>query len=314
MTRERDLPRDRDIERVLEHWLIDGVNEMPDRVFQSIFDRVERQPQAFAPRLLRRLPEMNGSLRWIAAAAAVVLIAVVGFAVLGRPSDSGVGSQPTPTATPAPTPSSRATLTQRETSLFDPFGRPGQPGGRGGVMTYATPEGWIYDQESPLTYTILRVGEPNADNAIFLRSDVVLHSQAEGCPEAALEGAERTPRAMADWLAAHAGVDASTPERVTIGGYEGLVIDLAMSPDWTRTCPFSSGRPAVPLFSDIDPAPDGFDWNIGPDERMRIYLIDLGDGRLLWIDINAVDEPSFQAMLPEATAIVESIQFDSTTP
>ena len=35
---------------------------------------------------------MNGSLRWIAAAAAVILIAVVGFAVLGRPSDSKVSS------------------------------------------------------------------------------------------------------------------------------------------------------------------------------------------------------------------------------
>ena len=103
MTRDRDLPRERDIERVLEHWLTDGVNEMPDRVYQSIFDRVERQPQALAPRLLRRLPEMNGSLRWIAAAAAVVLIAVVGFAVFGRPTDSGIGSP----ATSSPSPSRR---------------------------------------------------------------------------------------------------------------------------------------------------------------------------------------------------------------
>ncbi len=110
-TRDRDrrtlgMTRDRDIERVLEHWLSDGVNEMPDRVYQSIFDRVERQPQAIAPRLLRRLPAMNGSLRWIAAAAAVILIAVVGFAIVGRPSDSGIGTQPTavpPTAAPSPT-------------------------------------------------------------------------------------------------------------------------------------------------------------------------------------------------------------------
>ena len=38
---------------------------------------------------------MNGSLRWIAAAAAVILIAVVGFAILGRPSRSSIGTQPT---------------------------------------------------------------------------------------------------------------------------------------------------------------------------------------------------------------------------
>ena len=41
---------------------------------------------------------MNGSLRWIAAAAAVLLIAAVGFAVIGRPSNSRVAAWPSPTA------------------------------------------------------------------------------------------------------------------------------------------------------------------------------------------------------------------------
>ena len=93
MTRDRDVARDRDIERVLEHWLTDGVNEMPDRVYQSIFDRVERQPQALAPRLLQRLPQMNDSAPG-RGRAAVVLIAVVGFAVLGRPLPGSAPSRP----------------------------------------------------------------------------------------------------------------------------------------------------------------------------------------------------------------------------
>ncbi len=53
---------------------------------------------------------MNGSLRWIAAAAAVILIAVVGFAVLGRPSDSEVAASPSPTAESSPTSSSATTI------------------------------------------------------------------------------------------------------------------------------------------------------------------------------------------------------------
>ncbi len=53
---------------------------------------------------------MNGSLRWIAAAAAVVLIAVVGFAVLGRPSDSEVAASPSPTAESSPTSSPATTI------------------------------------------------------------------------------------------------------------------------------------------------------------------------------------------------------------
>ena len=44
---------------------------------------------------------MTSTVRWTAAAAAVLLIAVVGFSVLGRPSDSGVGASPSPSPSPS---------------------------------------------------------------------------------------------------------------------------------------------------------------------------------------------------------------------
>ena len=42
--------------------------------------------------------------RWAVALMAIVLIGVAGVAVVGRPSDSGIGSQPTPTISSTPTP------------------------------------------------------------------------------------------------------------------------------------------------------------------------------------------------------------------
>jgi hypothetical protein len=101
---------------------------------------------------------------------------------------------------------------------------------------------------------------------------------------------------------------------VTIGGHDGLVLDLARRATWTRTCPFSNGVPYVPLFSDLDPAEGGFDWGVGGDERLRVYLVDLGGGQLLWAALDAQDKATFQAMLPEASSIIESLRFEASTP
>ena len=119
------MTRDRDIERVLEHWLTDGANEMPDRVYQAIFDRVERQPQAVRPRLLRRLPRMNTPMRILATAAAVVLIAVIGYNLLPA-STSQVGG-PGPAATPSPSPTPVAARPPRRAPRSPGLRRPSDP-------------------------------------------------------------------------------------------------------------------------------------------------------------------------------------------
>ena len=45
------MTRHRDIEPVLEAWFVDGPSEMPDRLFQAVFDQVERVPQRRLARL-----------------------------------------------------------------------------------------------------------------------------------------------------------------------------------------------------------------------------------------------------------------------
>ena len=72
------MTTERDVERVLERWLVDGVDEMPSRVFLSIVDRVERQPQQRAWRVSWRDSTMNAYLKPILAIAAVLVLAVGG--------------------------------------------------------------------------------------------------------------------------------------------------------------------------------------------------------------------------------------------
>ena len=67
------MTHERDIERLLDHWLSDGPTQSPDRVMDVVADRIERQHQRPAWRLNWRHPKMN-SLRalsnavWIPAA------------------------------------------------------------------------------------------------------------------------------------------------------------------------------------------------------------------------------------------------------
>lgn len=94
----------RDIERTLEAWFLDGPSVMPDRVFEAALDRVERVPQRRLAHLRLRLTEMNPRIRIYAVLAAALVIVVAGLALLGG------GSNSTPTASPrlAPSPSEPA--------------------------------------------------------------------------------------------------------------------------------------------------------------------------------------------------------------
>lgn len=99
------MTRDRDIERVLDRFYAEGPSEMPDRLLLGVFDRIEHVPQRrLGP--LTRFATMNTNLRFAAAAAIVVTVVGVGaFALATRPS---VGPQSTPTVSPSlgPTPGS----------------------------------------------------------------------------------------------------------------------------------------------------------------------------------------------------------------
>lgn len=97
---------DPDIERKLERWFTDGPVHMPDHVFNTVIDRVDRTPQHRLAGLATRYARMPSNLRLTALAATLVIaVAAIGAFALLRPSNSNVGG-PGPTGTPSPTPAS----------------------------------------------------------------------------------------------------------------------------------------------------------------------------------------------------------------
>lgn len=92
---------DRDIDRILDAFLADGVHEMPDRVLDSAFARIERTPQRRIARTPWRFPRMTPTLRFSALAAAALAI---GIAIVPALGPSNIVT-PSPTAAPSPYPS-----------------------------------------------------------------------------------------------------------------------------------------------------------------------------------------------------------------
>jgi hypothetical protein len=102
------MTHDRDLERVLERWLADGPARMPDRLFVTVIDRVDRTPQRRLAGLATRYLTMPSTTRLTAIAAAVVIAVVaIGAWALAGPNRSEIGGRPTASAaSPAASPSS----------------------------------------------------------------------------------------------------------------------------------------------------------------------------------------------------------------
>ena len=93
MSTERDLPR------IVQAWLHEDAHEYGDRVLDRVIDLLDSTPQRPASWLARRFQIMNNTfVRYGLAAAAVVVVAIIGFQLIRGSNQGG----PTPTATPQP--------------------------------------------------------------------------------------------------------------------------------------------------------------------------------------------------------------------
>ena len=92
---------DRDVNRAIRSWLHEDRHEDVSRIAGAVLDQVETTPQRRSWWPARRISDMNTYVKFAIAAAAVLVVAVVGYNFL--PVRGGVGG-PTATASPSPAP------------------------------------------------------------------------------------------------------------------------------------------------------------------------------------------------------------------
>ena len=147
-----------------------------------------------------------------------------------------------------------------------------------------------------------------ADVINFFLDPVIAAQDCEDGPEL---GVERSVDDLVAWLEAAPGLTTGDRTPVTVGGVEGVRLDLKVAPEWKKDCFYSEGKPVVPLIYS-SAFPGGYNWAISPPMSMRWYVLGAGN-RVLIVDIE--DNPAGLTrddLFRTGTEIVESFVFSSS--
>jgi hypothetical protein len=297
-----------DPQRSIAAWL---ESEAPDRAPARLIDasrehvRTTRQRPAWWP--ARRTSDMNAYAKLAIAAAAVVVVAIVGYNLL--PSRGGVGGSAQPSASPSPTPSP---VPIRSGSLD--AGTYTAPIPDAGVdVTLTLPSGWKWDGAPILTKT--SVDAPDGYAIAFWGGEVQVYT--DPCQWHAAEPnppTGPTARDLVDALAAQPQRNAKAPvERQGRGSgesqvsYPGWSIDLTVPTDAELVGgPCYSGE-----FRSWGPE-ENARYHQGPGQRDTVWAIDVEGSNRLIVEKASWPGTSAEAMA-EMAAIIDSMRFSKSS-
>jgi len=172
-------------------------------------------------------------------------------------------------------------------------------------VTYTLPDGWWLPADTPDYLGLQPVSSELI--GIHLFRDPLPASQDLSCPIEPEPGVGGAALALVNWARSLPGFVSSNPKPVSLGGLQGIQIDLAIAAGWTPSCPFANGLPTVPLF--VGRSGDSFRWVVAGSERLRLLLFDLPAGGTLIVDIDAYDGSLMDTLLAMATPIVAGLEF-----
>jgi len=299
----------RDPDRLIHAFLGEGLDELPDPVYDAVRDRIEttRQRAVIGP---WRTSDMNRYLKPGLAAAAVVVIAVVAFNLLpGAPAPGG-GPTPSPSvspseAEPSTQPSTAAGLPEGPHVLFNFQSLEGASV----QMTVTIPApGWFGDWGSGILLKNDNPDPPEGSGMIVFAGVEDLYVYGDPCAWSTTR--PDTPATTVDEavaaLAAQASRDASAPADITLGGYTGKAITLHV-PDDANLADCDEGIFAMFQESAVSGVDGVSRYAQGPGQIDEVWILDV-DGLMVVIDW-AYYEGTPADDVAELRAIVESATF-----
>jgi hypothetical protein len=294
------MQTDRETARIVRSWLDEGVTALPDRVLDAVLDQVPatRQRRPWWPS--RRFADMNSIAKFAIAAAAVVVVAVIGVNLLprtGGESGGGPVASASPSASPSPglSPSPAAADFPPDGDLA--IGRHSMT--RGGVrLSISVPtSGWHSEQG----YFINNDAGVTPQGASFLFWDPSpIGVYSDPCAQKTAPPAGPSTADLATAVSTVPGTDlVSGPSDVKVGGRDAKHVvftipeDLACGP--------------------------GFHLWYGENEGQARYATALGSTHRVWIvDVDGtrlfIEAETYKDATPEieqeVQQIVDSIQFE----
>lgn len=302
-----------DIDRVLQVWMADGPAVIPDRVVEVVAARIGVQRQRRAWPFPGRTT-VNTQIKLIAALAAAVVVAVVGYNLLPRALGPGGPSAP-PTATLQPTAASTSTpVASRPPDVPDGPLAAGtyrlRPFAPGTVTVDATvPDGgWIGGPPNAIGGPRGESNGPNGVAVTFARAQTInsdpCHWDKDGSNRAPQEGDIQVGPAVDDLveaLAANPAYESTSPVDATLSGFNGKRLELQLTPDPSGCDSYDGAGNQYFVFGGLD----GSFYAQGDANRWQVTIVDVDGTRLIGVLISYAETSAED--LSAAQGILDSV-------
>ena len=280
-------------------WLEDGRTHLPDHILDSVLEQLPSKPQRRPWWLARRTPFMNPIAKFAIAATAVVVVALVGYNLLGASNTSNVGNAPpssAPSSSPAPLAPTSGAIEAGRYRWTSP----------GAEVSFAVLDGWSGDGLSGINRNEETGSASSLEHLLPGSGQEVTHVYADACHGEA--GLERIGDTAADLVAA-LDTQKSTEaviRDVTAGGVVGQRVEIRESPGVDRsTCRYANPDSPLQIWADptetnFNSFPPGGYWGV-------VYVFDVDGERLAFRTMFGPEASN--ADVEAVDAIVESMEF-----
>ena len=302
-------------ERILDAFLAPEADRLADRVIDAALADIARTSQRRPWWPAWRSNRMNTYAKLIAAAAAVLVVAVVGYQFLPLGDDTGgqPTAQPSATVTASPTATSSPTAAAVPPIVDGPLAAGTyrlRPFASGTMTIDATvPDGgWVGGPPGAIGGPVGESNGPNGlavgfFNARTINSDPC-HWDKDGSGRAPQEGDIQVGPTVDDLAAALAGssvYESTTPVAATLGGYSGKRLELQLVPDPSGCDSYDGAGNQYFVFG----GREGSQYAQGGANTWQVTIVDVEGTRLIAVLI-AYEETS-AADLSAAQGILESV-------
>jgi hypothetical protein len=299
---------DRDTTRIVRSWLRTDERESATRVLDNVLAVLDTTPQRRSSWPVRRVNPVNTYTKFAIAAAAVLVVAVVGLNLLpsGGSNVGGPAATPSPSVAPSVTPS--ATPTNAPSPTLEPSFLPDGPVSVGRHAMVREGVRLSIDIDSPGWTSGAGVfidrGDPGEANgsALVFWDQTPDNVYSDPCGKIQLDPApDRTAIGLAAAVSRIPGtVLVSAPRAVTVGGMPAQFVATSI-PEDIRCAPDEFF-----LWTDEH---DGYGGRYATVAGMvyMVWIVDV-DGKLVWIDGETYTFPTDATQ--ELEQIVDSIRFE----
>lgn len=167
------------------------------------------------------------------------------------------------------------------------------------AITYTIPDGWSNLEDLPGNFLLEKPGDTR-----YLGIYQNVRAPAE-CEEEWVESVGGSVDDLVAWYTTHPGLVTSEPEQVTVGGLNGVFLDISLDPSWDVTCSYSEGQPIVPFI--IGNGTSQVHHVILPGFEERLYLLEWEGGNVA-IEVGT-EGTDLSGYLSEVLPIIENLAF-----